>query len=251
MNENQYRQGKTAEQLGSRVRRAARRTVETLSEALLYARYRLSGKTYADYYAARMDRVVAQNPGWGLNLNKQFQLDYLRAHGLERTSALLDYGCGALAAGLRFIDYLDAGCYTGVDISARVLEEGHRRIRAAQLTQKAPRLLRLTSPDLSFLPSGAYDFIWAQSVFTHMPPEDITTLLPQLRRCLKPQGAFYATFALSEDGIRQRRFKDWYYDFAFFGSTAMSSGLKATLMEDWSHPDDPDGKDRLVRFITG
>jgi len=250
MNDRKGTQGKDLKPLGSRARRAARRTVETLSEALLYARHRLSGKSYADYYAARMDRVVAQNPDWGLNLNKRFQIDYLRAHGLEPRSAFLDYGCGALAAGLHFIDYLDPGCYTGIDISAKVLEEGERRIYGAQLTAKAPRLLHLSSPDLSFLPSAAYDFIWAQSVFTHMPPEDIAALLPQLRRCLKAQGAFYASFALSEDGMRQRRFKDWYYDFAFFRGTAQSSGLKAILMEDWSHPDDPDGNDRLVRFTA-
>lgn len=49
------------------------------------------------------------------------QFDYPVAAGLQPDHHLLEIGCGNLRAGWRFIDYLDVGHYTGVDISPDVL----------------------------------------------------------------------------------------------------------------------------------
>ena len=113
---------------------------EGLGNFCLWSWYRLRGKSYSEYYARRMDRIVRRNPAWGLNLNREFQLDYLKAKGFLPHHRLLDYGCGALSAGIHFIGYLDADRYVGVDISRAVLEEGLRRVASAGLEAKGPRV---------------------------------------------------------------------------------------------------------------
>jgi SAM-dependent methyltransferase len=232
----------------SRARRAASTTAERLREAWLYARHRLSGSSYVGYYADRMDRVVTRNPGWGLNLNKRFQLEYLVAHGLLPTTRFLDFGCGALAAGLHFVAYLERGGYTGTDISQEALRQGAQRLQDARLADKGARLVHLSSTSLSPLAGAQFDIGWAQSVFTHMPPADIRAVLAQLPPLLAPAGCFYATYAWSATGPEQRQFKDWYYNFDFFRDAAASARLSVEPMPDWKHPDDPRGVDLLVRF---
>ena len=56
---------------------------------------------------------------WEAVGRKQFK--YLRSHGLERNHQLIDIGCGNLRAGRHLIHYLDAGHYTGVDISPEIV----------------------------------------------------------------------------------------------------------------------------------
>lgn len=231
-----------------------RRSVGYLKEASYYLDYKISDKTYSDYYAERMNRIVTKNPDWGLNLDKTFQLQYLIDHGLTRNSKLLDYGCGALAAGVLFIDYLAPGRYTGVDISEKTLTEGEKRINNRGLENKNAQLFHLASTTLADLKPKTFDVMWAQSVFTHMPPEDIRSLLPSLRSLMHSESTFYASFAFntaSEDTTlsKQRRFKDWYYTEAFFQEAAAASDLDVNIMDDWSHPDDPDNCDRLLRFV--
>lgn len=217
-------------------------------DAMFYLGHKLAGTPYSTYYASRMDRIVRRNPDWGLNLNKRFQLDYLAAHGLRPDSCMLDYGCGALAAGIHFIDYLLPGQYVGVDISADVLAEGQRRLEGKNLLFKRPELYQIESGALGVLAGRQFDVIWAQSVFTHMPPQDIHNLLRDIRPYMHTTSHFFATFARTDGAIHQKRFKDWYYNLGFFGSEADLLGFHLEVMEDWVHPDDHSGTDTLIKL---
>jgi len=219
-----------------------------MRDGLFYLMHRLTGSSYREYYADRMDQIVRRNPRWGLNLNKKFQLDYLKAHGLRPESSLLDYGCGALAAGVHFIEYLQPGKYVGVDISAEVLAEGGRRLARNDLLAKRSELHRIESGLLAVLGNRRFDVIWAQSVFTHMPPEDIHNLLRDIRRHMHAESCFYATFARTDGDTHQMRFKDWYYNVDFFRREASLFDLRMEIMPDWKHPDDCTGSDTLIQL---
>jgi cyclopropane fatty-acyl-phospholipid synthase-like methyltransferase len=195
-----------------------------------------------------MDRIVRRNPDWGLNSNKRFQLDYLATHGLKPDSTLLDYGCGALAAGIHFIEYLAPAKYVGVDISTEVLAEGRRRLERMNLSKKRPELHRIESGSLAALKERRFDVIWAQSVLTHMPPGDIQNLLQAIRPHLHEGSRFFATFAATDGEPHQKLFKDWYYNIEFFRRQADASGLHVQVMEDWVHPDDLLGSDTLIQL---
>lgn len=220
-------------------------------DAALYLVHKLRRTSYDAYYARRMDRVVRRNPNWGLNLDKTFQLRYLVDHGLEPSSTMLDYGCGALAAGLLFVDYLDHGNYVGVDISSGVLEEGRRRLELRGLAHKDARLHLLQEGSLACLGDATFDVVWAQSVFTHMPPDAIRHTMRGLRDHMHAKSVIYASFARVDDHPGQRRFKDWYYEESHFRRLADELGFQLTVADDWVHPDDVAGRDSLARFTIG
>jgi len=230
------------------VRSALARSAGFARESIWYALHKLTGSSYVAYYARRMDSIVSRNPDWGLSLDRSYQLAYLRKHGLAREMAMLDYGCGALAAGILFIQYLDASKYFGVDISSKVLAEGRRRLRMQGLEHKKPTLVHLTGLSLSELEGRRFDVIWAQSVFTHMPPEDIRAALAQLRLLMDADSRLYATYAWCAQGPVQSRYKDWYYHPSYFSDAAKVAGLTVEQMADWRHPADPAGLDRMLRF---
>jgi ubiquinone/menaquinone biosynthesis C-methylase UbiE len=217
-------------------------------ESIWYALHKLTGSSYVAYYARRMDSIVSRNPAWGLNLDRSYQVEYLRAHGLARGMTMLDYGCGALAAGVLFIQYLEAARYFGVDISSKALEEGRRRLRMQGLEHKNPTLVHVKDLSLGELEGRRFDVIWAQSVFTHMPPDDIRAALAQLRLLMHANSRFYATYAWSAQGPVQKRYKDWYYNTSYFSHAANEAGLVVEEMADWRHPADPAGLDRMLRF---
>lgn len=229
-------------------KRVASRFYGYLREALWYAQHLAKGTSYAEYYADRMNRIVTRNPDWGLNLNRFFQLGYLKSRGLTPQATLLDYGCGALSAGVHFIGYLEPGNYVGVDISKKVLSEGQSRLERTGLSGRQPSL-HLLDGNLDFiLGKRQFDFLWAQSVLTHMPPEDILLLLRDIRRHMHGGSQLFTTFAKTSGKPRQKQFKDWYYNQEFFIAAAVTHGFDVEFMPDWSHPDDPAGNDMLARF---
>ncbi len=52
---------------------------------------------------------------------------------------MLDIGCGTLRGGRHFIGYLDAGRYTGMEISKQVLAYGEKLLVERGLVEKQPR----------------------------------------------------------------------------------------------------------------
>jgi len=121
------------------------------------------------------------------------QFKYLRQQGLRPHHLLLDVGCGALRGGLHFARYLEESHYYGIDINASLIEAGRREMREAGLDHKRPQLA--VSRGFDFGQFGRqFDFALAQSVFTHLPFNHIIRCLIEMRKVLKPDGTFYATF---------------------------------------------------------
>ncbi len=217
-------------------------------ELVWYLEHKIKQTSYVEYYALRMDRIVSKNSNWGLNLNRSFQLDYLISQGLDPSSSLLDYGCGALSAGIYFIEYLDNHNYSGVDVSSQVLSEAERRLQKKGLFVKQPNLYLLNQDLSKVLNDKIFDYIWAQSVFTHMPPDDIHNFFRQIKFNMHKSSKMYTSFAITSQKPTQRRFKDWYYNKDFFIEEAFKNGFHVEFKNDWFHPDDPDGKDVMACF---
>lgn len=232
-----------------RLKSACLLLIEKLATIYCFVRYWLIGRSYTAFYARMMDLRVRRYRQWGLHTDKQFQLEYLKAHGLEPSMSLLDYGCGAAAAGRYFIDYLEEGHYVGVDISTGVIQEGRRRISKWGIEAKKPILLLDDGSLDSLLGLGRrFDVVWAQSVLTHMPPQDIEQLLCRIQGVMNEHSTFYANFARTDHQIRSSRMKDWYYPVEFMERAAAAAGMNVTVMSDWQHPNDAKGIDTLVRF---
>jgi SAM-dependent methyltransferase len=126
----------------------------------------------------------------------KLQLHYLVTHGLDPSSVLIDIGCGCLRGGVHFVAYLAQGNYFGLDLNQSLLDAGYDiELQAVGLQHKLPREQLVCDDDFDFeafpLP---FDFAIAQSLFTHIPPNDIRVCLERLSRRMKPGGKLFATF---------------------------------------------------------
>jgi SAM-dependent methyltransferase len=130
----------------------------------------------------------------------RFQLEQLVRHGLLPEHTLLDIGCGCLRGGVHFVRYLHAGGYYGHDLHPELIESGLAE-ELAPLGLSVPREHFQSNADFDF--SGfpvSFDFALAQSLFSHLPFNDIRLCLARLAPCMRSGGRVYATFfALPED----------------------------------------------------
>ena len=215
----------------------------------LYARHIVKGTSYAEYYADRMDRHIRHRRNWGLLIDRTFQVNYLKEKGLKPEMSLLDYGCGAVAAGRHMIEFLAPGGYCGADVSAEAIAEGTKRIESAGLDSKLPQLIQIPGGNLEHLPKQKFDFIWSYSVLTHMPPNDINSLLSNIRSFMHGGTRFFADFARADGTkISHKRFKDWYYPVEAVLELAAKNGLDCKMQSEWRSPEDPAQRDTMVCF---
>jgi len=111
-------------------------------------------------------------------------LEILAKHGAGHFSRVLDLGCAA-GRMLRHLPRDSAAQYWGADISAphiRWCQENLPGLNFAATT---------TAPHLPF-EDGAFDFVYAASVFTHIG-ELADAWLLEVRRVLRPGGSAYLT----------------------------------------------------------
>jgi SAM-dependent methyltransferase len=216
-------------------RRAAR-------NRLIRVRYR----DHVNYYRAVMRRNVAKNPDMAvgtptrerwLALGK-LQYDYLIQHGLKPTHRVLEIGCGNLRAGWRFIKYLDAGHYYGVDISPDILFSAQDTIVEFGLQDKVPSVVPVRDLTLPFLPNNYFDVVHAHSVFSHCPLEVIEECVRHVGRIMKRDGFFDFTFNATEEREHHVEHEDYYYHPDRLIALVADYGLEAMFMNDWEgkHP---------------
>ena len=122
----------------------------------------------------------------------QFRL--LAALGLREHHRVLDFGCGSLRAGRLLIPYLLPGHYHGIEPNQWLVEDAiANQIGADQVRIKQPRFdanadFRCDVFDTDF------DFIVAQSIFSHATPALATRGLRGFREVLAPGGIVACTF---------------------------------------------------------
>jgi SAM-dependent methyltransferase len=136
------------------------------------------------------------------------QFNFLTIVGLRETSTLLDIGCGSLRAGKLFIPYLRPGKYFGVEPEQELVEQGIRQECGQDLIDiKQPSFLHVD--DWSFEQFGEqFDFLLAQSIFSHASQAQIVTCLSNAARCMHSESIFAATFVL---GNTDYEGSEWVY----------------------------------------
>ena len=187
----------------------------------------------------------------------RWQFDLLVAHGLLPNSRLLDVGCGALRGGIHFVRYLEPGNYYGQDMNASLIKAG-REVELAQagLTDRDPHLL--VDGDFNLDRFGTtFSFALAQSVFSHLPANDIHRCLVQIAAVLEPGGRFYATFfeaptcnslepVTHASGIVTTGNNDpFHYHFSWFQFLVTELPLTVTNLGDCQHP----RSQRVLEFV--
>ncbi|MFM9059438.1 MAG: methyltransferase [Planctomycetaceae bacterium] len=136
----------------------------------------------------------------------QFRL--LCSLGLRARHAVLDLGCGSLRAGRLLIPYLDPGNYFGIEPNRWLIDEAIER----QVGRDLIRIKRPSFDGNEAFDAGVFgrrfDFILAQSIFSHCGPDLVAKALPSMRGALEPGGLIAVTFV---EGDRDEEQPGWVY----------------------------------------
>ena len=182
----------------------------------------------------------------------KLQFDFLVKEGLNLEHFLLDVGCGSLRGGIYFVKYLKERHYFGIDKNSQFLEGGKIELYENDLINKKP-VLRLME-NFDFVPlNQTFDYVLAQSVFTHLEDDKIKLCLKNIEKILVQDGKFYATFFEScldhnnepithhviDGKLTTYSDKDTYhYPFSFFQKLCDGTSLVVRYIGEWNHPRD-------------
>jgi hypothetical protein len=170
----------------------------------------------------------------------QFRL--LTTLGLREHHRLLDFGCGSLRAGRLLIPYLLPGHYYGLEPNRWLIDDGIASELGHSIVEvKQPTFLHHS--DFSATRFGVtFDFIVAQSIFSHTGPGVVASTLADFRLCLAEHGLILATFIPDGKAGRKADQSDrWVYpgsvsyDFAAVETLISNSGLAGRMLP-WFHP---------------
>jgi SAM-dependent methyltransferase len=133
----------------------------------------------------------------------------LLEQGLVPSHKVLDIGCGCLRGGYWCIQFLDAGCYFGIEPNEPMLEMGKRQIVGEDLI-RAKRPTFSTRDDFDFSAFGEkFDFVHPRSVWTHAAPSQIELMLDQFSANRTEDAVFLTSYLPATPTKPQYSGKDW------------------------------------------
>lgn len=165
------------------------------------------------------------------------QFNLLTLLGLREEHSLLDIGCGSLRAGKLFITYLLPGNYYGIEPEKWLVEEGIRNELGSEIiSMKEPEFGYESNFDLSAFGRN-FDFLLAQSIFTHASAGQIRKCFSEARKVMKPTSIFACTFL---EGKENYAGDSWVYPGcvtytrSYFEKLAEENGLSCRFLN-WPH----------------
>ena len=162
-----------------------------------------------------------------------------RAMGLREKHYLLDVGCGSLRIGRLFLMYLRPGRYYGIEPNDWLLLEAIRNeVSQGLIELKRPEFSLRDDLQLSVF-DRRFDYILAQSIWSHAAPQQVQRCMYEGRKALKAGGRMVATFFEREEDYTGG---EWVYPTAIgytwdtLATWAEAASLNMKRIE-WPHPD--------------
>lgn len=172
------------------------------------------------------------------------QFNFIKSRGLTPESKILDIGCGALRGGVRFIKFLNDKNYFALEKEKDILFSGIKE--ELNDDPENPKLFTYNMTGDFEIPEDwpLFDFMLAQSVFTHLLPEQIDDCLSKVKAKLG-SGSFYATYFDSKEidkssphGWRKNERSVAKYPFSLFEELAENNSMEVENIGSWDHPRD-------------
>lgn len=207
---------------------------------------------YQAFFLAMMEDADEEDPAQMVGRPEQWevhghwQLGYARRLGLRPHHRLLDVGCGPLRFGLRVIPYLEEARYAGFDISGAAIGTAMELIHEADLVGKRPTLFCNKGYDV--YSNGGFDVVWAQSVLTHVPPDEAEAFLAMVENNLAPDGWAMVTFNAAEEIEESSKGTGYRYPVGWIEDRLRAGLAIETVDREAGHPQ---GQDVLVLARDG
>ena len=177
-------------------------------------------------------------PPYDYDLVAAMSFGLLTALGLRQHDTVLDIGCGSLRVGRLLIPYLNRGNYTGLEPNAWLVEDGiAREVGQDQVEIKEPLFVYADEASSLIAQQRRFDFMIAQSIFSHCGPDLIEQWVAQTANLLSERGVLVATFLEGTDNT----IPGWIYpDCVTYGIDTLTSIARRHELElhvlDWKHP---------------
>jgi len=188
-------------------------------------------------------KFVGSDSRHDFDLMGKDHFDYLMYHGLKPNHTFFDVGCGALRTGQHIIPYLNSGNYFGLDRMPELIEYGLNEVLTPEIVfEKTPKFSVNNAFNCTFVDKPV-DFVWCQSLMSHLSVFDIKHCLNNVKETLSPIGNIYFTyfqlegFDESEADIQKTHSKeDLFYSEQHMNKIVASCGLKKIFNGPIGHP---------------
>lgn len=127
----------------------------------------------------------------------KIQFDFLLSQGLKPEHKMTEIGCGTGRLARKVVPYLDRGNYIGCDISEGALESAAKLSYSEGWSTKWPKFFRSSTP-----PTDRADYLWAFSVFIHLPEDIITQVMQAAAVAMHKDSKFFFSYVPSHKDIR-------------------------------------------------
>jgi hypothetical protein len=176
-------------------------------------------KSFAAFYAetsAKKRREGLPHANLGANLTTgEFALsgvqffDKIVELGLKPEHTLADYGCGTLRIGVHAMNYLEPGCYWGLDVSDDFLEQGRELVGGALLEEKKPHLCVISPRSVAQAAAAAPHMVISTKVFNHVHPDELAEYFHNIMQIAGSSGRAVITGKWSEGKTVQHKARGW------------------------------------------
>jgi SAM-dependent methyltransferase len=159
------------------------------------------------------ERIFVGDGGF-LAVGTEFLRWFVRLGGLTTHERILDIGCGIGRMAVPLTQYLETGCYEGIDVAfdgiawcrasvASVYPSfGFTHLDLQHPVYNPKGVARAEDIRLPY-PDGAFDFVIMTSVATHLGTAELRAYAPEIRRVMAPGARLFLTAFLLNRPARE------------------------------------------------
>jgi cyclopropane fatty-acyl-phospholipid synthase-like methyltransferase len=190
-------------------------------------------EAYARHTARRIETTgyrAAVGAGDNWDVHGDLQRDFLLSRGLRSEHRLLDIGCGTGRLARKVVPILDSGNYFGVDIAEAAVVSAVELSVAEGWGHHHPTFWIGEIPETDHAPK--FDFLWAFSVFIHLPQEIMESVMRRAAAVMHPGSRFFWAYVPEQrawrSGVKQFR-----HTIADYESAAHQAGMTFDDVPNW------------------
>ena len=163
-----------------------------------------------------------------------YHLRFMVSHGLQPSFKLFDLGFGYGRTTIPLVKFLAKDNYIGSEISKERFRIATEWLELEGLGNREPQLVVAYDNRFEFIDDYSLDFVWAQSVFTHLPETELIDILMRLKSKLKKTGCVVFNFTVSKKHESERSsIKDFSYSPEKIDQIVGCIGYTIEYLDDW------------------